>query len=72
MLTWPLLHKNKVEDSKVSVPVRIYTQSQNEVVKALAQKVSWPYGVLILRLTFPSSFLIIGTLWKPHTAYQRE
>jgi hypothetical protein len=40
MLTWPLLHKNKVEDSKVSVPVGLYAQSENEVVKALAQKVS--------------------------------
>lgn len=43
MLTWPLLHKNKVEDSKVSVPVSTYAQSENEVVKALAQKVSWSY-----------------------------
>lgn len=39
MLSWPLLHKNKVEDSKVSVPVASYAQSENEVVKALAQKV---------------------------------
>lgn len=40
MLTWPLLHKNKVEDSKVSVPVSLCAQSENEVVKALAQEVS--------------------------------
>lgn len=42
MATWPLMHKNKVEDSKVSVPVSAYTESDNEVVKTLAKNVSFP------------------------------
>ncbi|KAF8889066.1 hypothetical protein BD779DRAFT_1439557, partial [Infundibulicybe gibba] len=38
MSTWPLLNRNKVEDSKVSVPVRACTVLDSESVKELAQK----------------------------------
>jgi len=48
MLTWPLLHKNKVEDSKVSIPVSLYAQSEDPVVKALAQKVGSSLRALII------------------------
>ena len=48
MLSWPLLHRNKVEDSKVSVPVTLYAQSENEVVKTLAQKVRRSQTTLVL------------------------
>ena len=48
MFSWPLLHRNKVEDSKVSVPVALYAQSENEVVKTLAQKVRYSQSTLML------------------------
>lgn len=39
MLTWPLLHKNKVEDSKVHIPVSVFAESEDERIKGLAQQV---------------------------------
>lgn len=39
MSTWPLIQRNKVEDSKVSVPVQACAESQNETIAGLAQKV---------------------------------
>ncbi|KAF7978203.1 hypothetical protein HWV62_1426 [Athelia sp. TMB] len=39
MLTWPLLHRNKVEDSKVHIPVSAFASSDNDDrIKALAQR----------------------------------
>ena len=40
MSTWPLLNHNKVQDSKVHVPVEACAAHENEVVKSLAQTVS--------------------------------
>ncbi|KAH9061931.1 hypothetical protein EDB87DRAFT_1610315 [Lactarius vividus] len=37
MSTWPLITRNKVEDSKVSVPVERCTDSENVVLKKAAQ-----------------------------------
>ncbi|KAF8804407.1 hypothetical protein BYT27DRAFT_7107098 [Phlegmacium glaucopus] len=37
MSTWPLLNRNKVQDSKVHVPVEACAALENEVVKSLAQ-----------------------------------
>ncbi|KAI0287878.1 hypothetical protein BC826DRAFT_1041913 [Russula brevipes] len=37
MSTWPLISRNKVEDSKVSVPVQRCTESENVVLKKAAQ-----------------------------------
>ncbi len=39
MNTWPLISRNKVEDSKVSVPVQRCTESENLVLKKVAQDV---------------------------------
>ena len=39
MSTWPLLNRNKVQDSKVHVPVEACVAHENELVKSLAQKV---------------------------------
>ncbi|KAH9920885.1 SET domain-containing protein [Epithele typhae] len=36
MKTWPLIQRNKVEDSKVTVPVKQCTSSQNEALASLA------------------------------------
>ncbi len=41
-MEWPLLQRNKVEDSKVIIPVKALAESDKpgeEAVKALAQKV---------------------------------
>ncbi|KAI0830234.1 hypothetical protein BC628DRAFT_1313213 [Trametes gibbosa] len=38
MSTWPLIQRNKVEDSKVAEPVKLCAQSENETVAALAKK----------------------------------
>ncbi|KAN0141834.1 hypothetical protein V8E53_000296 [Lactarius tabidus] len=37
MTTWPLISRNKVEDSKVSAPVQRCTESENVVLKKAAQ-----------------------------------
>lgn len=36
---WPLLTRNKVQDSKVYIPVEGFAESENEQVKAAAQEV---------------------------------
>ena len=41
MSTWPLLNRNKVQDSKVHVPVEACATHENEIVKSLAQKVCY-------------------------------
>ncbi|KAL6308930.1 hypothetical protein BKA93DRAFT_724617 [Sparassis latifolia] len=38
MMTWPLIQRNKVEDSKVNVPVQACAQSENAVLAELAKK----------------------------------
>ncbi|KAI0776743.1 hypothetical protein BD413DRAFT_469039 [Trametes elegans] len=38
MATWPLIQRNKVEDSKVNVPVRVCSESDNEALSTLAKK----------------------------------
>jgi len=47
MMTWPLIQRNKVEDSKVNVPVQTCAQSENQGLAELAQKV----GTAISRST---------------------
>ena len=39
MSTWPLIQRNKVEDSKISVPVQKCAELENEAVSNLAKKV---------------------------------
>lgn len=38
-MTWPLIQRNKVEDSKVSVPVQACSENENTVIADLAKKV---------------------------------
>ncbi|KZT03301.1 SET domain-containing protein [Laetiporus sulphureus 93-53] len=38
MMTWPLLQRNKVEDSKVNMPVEVCAKSDNQALAELAQK----------------------------------
>jgi histone-lysine N-methyltransferase SETD2 len=39
METWPLMNKNKVEDSQVFLPVEEFSKLEDERIKSLAQKV---------------------------------
>ena len=39
MLTWPLIQRNKVEDSKVSIPVETFVASENQGLSSLAKQV---------------------------------
>ena len=39
MSTWPLISRNKVEDSKVSEPVQRCTESDNLVLKKASEEV---------------------------------
>jgi histone-lysine N-methyltransferase SETD2 len=39
MSTWPLISRNKVEDSKVNVPVERCIESENVVLKKASQDV---------------------------------
>ncbi len=38
--TWPLLQRNKVEDSQIDTTVGVLAESENEVVAGLAKKVN--------------------------------
>ncbi|KIJ61209.1 hypothetical protein HYDPIDRAFT_177115 [Hydnomerulius pinastri MD-312] len=38
MVKWPLIQRNKVDDSKIRVPVQACADSENETMKGLAQK----------------------------------
>lgn len=42
MTAWPLMNRNKVQDSKVHIPVEACAAMDNEAVKSLAQAVSCP------------------------------
>lgn len=39
MMNWPLIQRNKVEDSKITEPVQKCASSDNEVVSNLAKEV---------------------------------
>jgi len=62
MVTWPLLNRNKVQDSKVNVPVEVCAGLDNEAVKTKAQKVqSLLVGVYLSFFNhYPYSYLTIG------------
>ena len=38
--SWPLINRNKVEDSKIEVPVQTFLEGDNERLKGLAEQVS--------------------------------
>lgn len=56
---WPLLTKNKVEDSKIEEPVRECVKSDNERLRTLAEEVS---GVWYLRYITDNSVTVISSL----------
>ncbi|KAI0028737.1 hypothetical protein K488DRAFT_57880 [Vararia minispora EC-137] len=46
MSKWPLLSRNKIDDSKISGPVQRCTESDNELLKTAAQKLLDAWSVL--------------------------
>ena len=50
--TWPLMHRNKVEDSGIEEPIKAFTTSEQEGLKSLAERVriyqSFLFPVLIV------------------------
>ncbi|KAF8487420.1 hypothetical protein DFH94DRAFT_641821 [Russula ochroleuca] len=46
MSTWPLISRNKVEDSKVNVPVQRCTESENVVLKKAAEDLLDKWSIL--------------------------
>ena len=39
MVKWPLIQRNKVDDSKIRVPVQVCAESENEGMRSLSLKV---------------------------------
>jgi [histone H3]-lysine36 N-trimethyltransferase len=56
MSKWPLIARNKVDDSKISEPVQRCTNSDNESLKNAAQKV------------ISLSWRVVVTYWTIYTA----
>lgn len=51
MTTWPLIQRNKVEDSKINVPVEACSQSELPALADLAKKVGICVCLVALSLT---------------------
>jgi hypothetical protein len=61
MSAWPLISRNKVEDSKVNVPVQKCTESENVVLKKAAEEVRMvSFRLQLFELRFSASFWING------------
>jgi len=71
MEKWPLMNKNKVEDSQVYIPVGSFIKFEDGKIKLLAQKV---WGIEPCRTyrwcwAFCSSYLITGIPYPLTTGY---
>ena len=73
MVTWPLLNRNKVQDSKVNVPVEVCAGLENETIKTTAQKVPSFKWYLPQHLNrHPYSYSTIGQPFPFTIEYRRE
>jgi hypothetical protein len=73
MNTWPLISRNKVEDSKVCIPVERCTESENVVLKKAARDVrAAVFLQFLLGLTSSASFLTNGAFWRLLTGYRSD
>ena len=70
MSTWPLMWRNKVEDSKVSVPVQRCTESENVVLRKAAQDVSTVFSFPFPVLKMCISSWINGIYWRLPIGYR--
>ncbi|KAG0706271.1 hypothetical protein DFH29DRAFT_191520 [Suillus ampliporus] len=53
MVRWPLIQRNKVDDSKITIPVRVCLESENETMKGLAQKLLDHWDTLEIAYRIP-------------------
>ena len=61
MSSWPLISRNKVEDSKVSEPVQRCTELDNVVLKKAAEEACTVFSSFrLVELTFSVSFWTNG------------
>lgn len=72
MKSWPLLNRNKVQDSKVHIPVEACATLEDETVKTLAQAVSTTKTVIQSMLSQVYSYWIIGQHFLRIAGYQKE
>ena len=71
MSTWPLISRNKVEDSKVSIPVQSCTESDNLVLKKAAEEVcTVSSSTQLSEMTFSASCWTNGAPWKLPIEYR--
>lgn len=60
MTTWPLIQRNKVEDSKINVPVQACAQSENQALAELAQKLLTQWEALEYAYRIPKRLKMPG------------
>ncbi|PCH43100.1 SET domain-containing protein [Wolfiporia cocos MD-104 SS10] len=69
MMTWPLIQRNKVEDSKVNVPVQACTNSTDEALAELAKKLLAQWDNLEYAYRIPKRLKAVSNVLHHHTAY---
>lgn len=68
MVTWPLIQRNKVEDSKINEPVEACAESDVPALAEIAKKVREVYTMLgRTHLSFSCSSS--GRRWSMHIEY---
>ena len=72
MSNWPLLNRNKVEDSKVIICVQSLAQLADPKLSTLAQQVRSIYASKIYPFLPLFSLLAIGTVCRCTTEYLSE
>jgi hypothetical protein len=60
---WPLIQRNKVDDSKITIPVRVCLESENETMKGLAQKVDNIISTIPKPITILTGYLQLLDHW---------
>jgi len=69
-VTWPLLNRNKVQDSKVNVPVEACASLENETIKRTAQKVRFFFLLLHISISKILSLQLLDH-WATLPVYNR-
>lgn len=62
---WPLIQRNKVDDSKITIPVRVCLESENETMKGLAQKLLDHWDTLEIAYRIPKRVKADGEEVQP-------
>ncbi|KAF8549008.1 hypothetical protein OG21DRAFT_1500664 [Imleria badia] len=60
MVKWPLIQRNKVDDSKIRVPVQVCAESENEGMKSLALKLLEYWDSLEVAYRIPKRLKVNG------------